>query len=847
VRPSWPRADLRRQLPTPLDAFVGREGELAAVVALLARPDVRLLTLTGPGGVGKTRLAVRVAEETGGDFPDGVAFVPLAAIDDAKLVLPAIARSLGLRDEGDRSLANQLAWALRDQRRLLVLDNVEQVLAAGLAIGELAGACPDLKVLVTSRTRLRLSGEHEFPVPPLALPASPSSVESIAPDEVASNPAVSLFVQRARTVKPDFALTVANTPAVIQICRRLDGLPLAIELAAARCRVLSPQALLARLSARLQLLTGGPVDAPARLQTLRNAVAWSHDLLPPESQVMFRRLAVFAGGFTLEGAEAVGGGGGGGDDSSAAPSAPSVLDGVTALVEANLLQRSEGADGEVRFRMLETVREFAAEQLAAAGEADPVLARLAAWYRDLMAEAEPSVQGIEQARWFDVLEVEHDNVRAAIGWAIDSGQAELALRLINGALWFFWSMRGWVRGERHWLERALALAEGVPERVDPAILAKALFSDGLYFLQTGDYPRSRERFEASLALYRSLGDTGRYGVAVVLGNLATIETVQGNYLLAQVCFEESLAIRRVLGVPLLTAMTLVNLGNVANLLDDQETAIRYLDEALPILQQAGDRRTMAYCLNNLGESATALGHVARARSLFEQALVLLREVGDLAGEGSSLVNLAASVLRLGDAPGAAAALIEALGRQRELHNPVILADALDVSAEVALAAGRPALAPRFLAAATALRQAARTVAVPAARRRLERVTRGAMAALGRREFEAASVAGRALTVDDEIGAAIAFLAEVRPESEAGTAVTRHADAEPISAGSVVPLTARQREVLRLLADGLSDPEIAEALGISARTVETHVAGILNKLGLHARTAAVAYAVRHRLT
>jgi DNA-binding NarL/FixJ family response regulator len=526
------------------------------------------------------------------------------------------------------------------------------------------------------------------------------------------------------------------------------------------------------------------------------------------------------------------------------PAPHSVLGLVAALVDASLLQRAEGDDGEVRFRLLETVHQFAIQRLVAAGEADTVFLRLASWYRDRVVQAEPAMQGSEQPRWFAFFAAEHDNLRAAIAWALEREQTELALRLVAGPLWFFWSMRGWVRDERQWLERALSLAARPEARVNPLLLARALVSDGLYFFQTGDYERARDRFTTALAQFRALGDPGRAGVAAVLGNLGMLDNDEGRYDQARTRFEEALAIRRVLGDPLPTARTLVNLGNVANLLDDHETATRLLDEALPILQGAGERRTMAYCLNNLGESAAGRGHDGRATAYFDQAIALLRQTGDVTGQGYTLVNLAESALRLGEPGRAASALAEALGQQRDLKNPVIVADAFEAAAEVAVALTvlQPALAPRFLTVAAAVRSVARTVPTPAARRRRERATSAARLALGRRVFESAAIAGRGLTADEAIEAAIGFLIAVARSAPEEPAI----EPPPPADHAVAPLTGRQQEVLRLLVDGLSDTEIAAALGLSRRTVETHVAAILNKLGLHARTAAVAYAVRHRL-
>ena len=363
--------------PRPATPLIGREDESAAVMALLCQDHVRLLTLTGPGGVGKTRLALRVATDLAdsGSFPDGVAFVALAPVTDPALVLPTIAQAIGVREAGNRSLEEHLAAVLGRSRLLLILDNFEQVVRAAQPVAALLAACTGMKALVTSRIPLHVGGEQEFAVPPLGLPdAVSSSLPSLA-----ENPAVALFVQRARAVRLEFVLDEGNATVVADVCRRLDGVPLAIELAAARSKILSPSALLGRLTSALGILTGGPLDQPARLQTMRSAIAWSHDLLADEEQVLFRRLTVFAGRFTLDAAEAVAEAGGSGEQERAS-FAPSVLDGITALVDSNLLRHAEGADGEPRFWMLATIREFGLEQLAASGEDEEVRRRHAAWY-----------------------------------------------------------------------------------------------------------------------------------------------------------------------------------------------------------------------------------------------------------------------------------------------------------------------------------------------------------------------------------------------------------------------------------------------------------------------------------
>ncbi|MGH2530939.1 MAG: ATP-binding protein [Thermomicrobiales bacterium] len=455
-----PVADAGR-LPAPVTPLVGRERETKDVQDLLLRDGVRMVTLTGPGGVGKTRLALDVATALESEF-GGVGFVSLAPIRAVDLVPSAIARSLGIRESGTQPLDERLRARLRDAHLLLLLDNFEHVEDAAPLIAELLVACPRIRALVTSRAPLRVSGEHEYPVPPLRVPETPVRP---AVADLARTEAVTLFCQRARAVRPDFVLHEANAAVVAEICRRLDGLPLAIELAAVHIKVLSPRDLLTRLTNRLQILVGGSRDLPARLQTMRDAIAWSYDLLSPEEQALFRRLSIFVGGCTLDAAKWVMAEGGKrkadateaegrgrkaeSDDGSAAvrrpPSASDVLDGIASLVDKSLLRRTDQDEGEPRFEMLETIREYGVDQLAASGEETTARARHTAWYLALAERAEPELTGPEQISWLERLECEHANLRGALAWLSEGERAEQALRLA-GALSHFWAVHG------HWAE-----------------------------------------------------------------------------------------------------------------------------------------------------------------------------------------------------------------------------------------------------------------------------------------------------------------------------------------------------------------------------------------------------------
>src|SRR5215207_1559152 len=459
----------RNNLPIQPTPLVGREKEVADVCERLARPGVRLLTLTGTGGTGKTRLGLQVAAELTDEFEDGVFFVSLAAISDPEFVVPAVAGTLGVKEAGGQPLLESLEDYLREKRILLVLDNFEQVLEAAPMVSELLSAAPYLKVLATSRIPLRLYGEHEYSVPPLALPdpERPPSVERLTQYE-----AVRLFVERAQAAKVDFSVTNDNAPAVAEICHRLDGLPLAIELAAARIKLLTAQAMLARLGNRLKLLTGGARDLPERQRTLRSTIEWSYGLLEEDEKTLFARLSVFAGGRTLEAIEAI---------CDAEGDLPvDVLDGVESLVDESLLRQEEGPGGEPRFVMLETIHQYAKEKLQESGESENLRKLHARYFLALAEEAEPRLRGPEDVEWLERLEAEHDNLRAALSWALERGEAELALRLA-GALWRFWEARGLYSEGHRWLEEALAKANGA----SAAARAKALEGEGWLVYHSG--------------------------------------------------------------------------------------------------------------------------------------------------------------------------------------------------------------------------------------------------------------------------------------------------------------------------------------------------------------------------
>jgi predicted ATPase/class 3 adenylate cyclase len=654
------------ELPT---ALLGRQREVAAVRALLLREDARLVTLTGPGGIGKTRLGLQVAAELVDHFADGVFFVALAPIADPELVAPTVAQTLGLREAGGRSQAENLKVYLAKRHLLLVLDNFEQVVAAAPGVADLLAACPRVKALVTSREALHLRGEHEYPVPPLALPVAPTSAQMLS-----KSPAAALFIERAQAIQPDFQITDATVPAVVEICARLDGLPLAIELAAARIKLLSPEALLARLSSRLKLLTAGPRDLPARQQTLRSAIGWSFDLLAPAEQELFRCLAVFAGGWTLEAAEAV----------CAATGDPEsdVLEGLGSLVDKSLAQRYEvGTLREPRFRMLQTIREYALEQLGAseagaagaAGasggrpEAEALRRSHAVYYLEMAEQAEPFLTRLEQGIWLERLEREHDNLRAALGWARERGEVALGLRLA-GALWRFWYTRGYLSEGRSWLEGMLALSDSAGSDVARPLRTKVLYGAATLASTQDNFDRAIDLWEASLALSREVGDNKV--AASALNALGLTALQQGDVEGAATRFEESLALSRELGDPWAIARALNSLGQTAYVQADYDQAEALFEECLALMRQAGSVSHSAVTLLYLGHVARERGEPARALALSQEGLALSQGLGDKLRMVRGLEGLATAAAALGQAEravrllGAAASVRDVLGSAR---------------------------------------------------------------------------------------------------------------------------------------------------------------------------------------
>ncbi len=631
MRDRFSEKQVKRAEPRPINIpaqrtrFVGREKEVAAAKELLLRQDVRLVTVTGPGGIGKTRLALEVASGQVGRFHGGIHFVPLSPVSDPGLMASTIVQTLGIRETGGQSPLEILKKNLPDSLRapmLLVLDNFEHLMQAAPTVAELLATAPNLKILVTSRAALHVYGEHEFPVPPLALPDS----KSLPSLEVLSQcPAVALFVQCAAASKPDFELNAENARAVTEICARLDGLPLAIELAAARVKVLSLSAVQTRLASRLQLLTGGARDLPQRQQTLRAAIDWSYDLLSAAEQKLFRRLSVFVGGCTLEGVEAV--------CDTKGDLDLDLLDGMASMVDKSLLQQVEQGDGESRFAMLETIREYAREKLKASGEEALTKRAHAAYCLVLAEEVAAEQSGGGGAEWLEHFTLERDNFRAALDWLTETGEAEWGLRL-GAALFRFWETREYLAEGSDSLGKLIKL-KGAAAPTKPR--ERVLFAAGVLAGEQGDYVAASALFDESLEIARRLGD--KQGTAVSLNALAVNARDRGDLAVAHSLFEESLALWRELGDLTAIARALSNLATVLKLQGEYEHARNLHTECLAIFQGLEDPTGVAWSLNSQGDVARDQGDSAGARALYEQGLEMFRELDDRWGIAGTLADL----------------------------------------------------------------------------------------------------------------------------------------------------------------------------------------------------------------
>jgi predicted ATPase/DNA-binding XRE family transcriptional regulator len=721
-------------LPSQLTPFVGREREVEEVCQRLLRPDVRLLTLTGPGGVGKTRLGLQVAEQVLEQFADGVCFVALTSISEPALVPSAIAQALQVKQGAGQSVAEALVQYLRERQLLLVLDNFERLLEAGPLLAQLLAACPRLKVLVTSRVVLHLQGEHNYEVPTLRLPLAGHrpSLEQLARYE-----GIRLFVERARAANSEFRVTTENAPAVIELCRRLDGLPLAIELAAARVRLLYPEAMLTRLGNRLALLTGGARDLPDRQRTLRATLDWSYDFLGMGERLLFARLAVFVGGWTLEAAEAV----------CDTEDETEVLQHVSALVDKSLVQQQASIWQEARFTMLETVREYALERLEESGESERLRRRHATYFLELTEAAERASQGPLQGVWLDRLEAEYDNLRGALAWSLTpQGDAEIGLQL-TGALSHFWYVRGHHSESRMWLQNALEQGSG-----STAARARVLVGAGRLDWFQGELARSKVLLEESLTLYQDLGDDA--GAAWALLCLGRTEISRGNHGRGEALVEESLALLRQQGKLWEISRALLALGAGALFEDDVDRATAKFEESLAICQDLENAEGVALSLLYLGRAAHMRGEDARSNTLLQESLALFKDLGDSRGVAEVLLELGRVAHAQGNDTRAVSLCRESLILSRNLDDKSHMAFCLAALAGVIQSAGQATRAARLFGAAEMLLQSLDAVLDPTGRLVYDSDLAATRLQLGEAAFEEARAEGRAMTIEQAVAHAL---------------------------------------------------------------------------------------------
>jgi predicted ATPase/DNA-binding CsgD family transcriptional regulator len=815
-------------LPVSLTSLIGREHEVQALQALLLRPDVRLLTLTGTAGVGKTRLALEVVRDLVPHFADGVHVISLAPISDPAFVIPTIAHSLGLIESGSQPLLELFKTSQHDKHRLLLLDNFEHIITAAPLLAEFLEACPDVKLLVTSREVLRLRGEHQFAVLPLALP----DLKHLPDDKsLAHVPAVNLFIQRAQAITSDFQVTTDNAATIAEICLRLDGLPLAIELAAARIALFPPQALLARLDRRLQVLTGGARDLPLRQRTLHNTITWSYNLLDAAEQQLFRCLSVFVGGCTLEAAEAVCGA----RNNASADLAGSMLDGVASLIDKSLVQQTAQEGEQSRLVMLETLREYGLEVLASGGQAEATREAHAAYYLALAEQAELELSSPQQVSWFERLEREHDNLRAALSWFLEQGsdtqRSELALRL-SGALSQFWFIRGYVSEGQYWLERTLDESRGVRSTVR----AKALTGAGGLATLQDDFGYAEALCGEGLALYREQGDRRGSATALSIWGYATL--MRSNYATALALEEEALALFREVGDIGGSAFALNILASVLFYQGEYAQAHALLEESLVLSKVAGNVRDYATSLVLLGLVTFLQGDVARARSLLEESLVFFKEVGERGRIAEVFASQGLISFSQGDYAAARVLMEESLKIALELDYKWDIVGCLEGLATVVAAQGELVRAVWFMSAAQALRGAVGTPLPSYFQAMHEFTIASVRTQLGEQAFDGAWVEGLTMTPEH-------VLVSLEPLPK--PALTTPSSASVASLPSPqAGLTTRELEVLRLLAQGLTSAQIAEQLVIGVVTVNFHVRSIYSKLGVTSRAAATRYALEHHL-
>jgi len=808
----------RHNLPVALTSFVGRQREMVAVRDLLG--TTRLLTITGIGGIGKTRLALELASEMVDEFEHGVWLVELGPVSDGRLVEQTLARVVGAQEEAGRPLRETLADVLGERQLLLILDNCEHVIQPSAELAALLlTRCPGTRLLVTSREALGIPGEVVWPAPPLSLPP-PAGVD---PRSLLESESARLFVDRARYRQPSFELTAENALAVGEICQRVQGLPLPIELAAARIAVLTPEEIASRLDDALTLLAGGGRLTEPRHRSLRGVLDWSYRLLSEPEQELLVSLSVFAGGWTLDAAGAIA------TDRGSAPrdiQRGDVLDLLSQLVDKSLVGAATSSDAATRYSLLEPVRQYATERLEASGNASYARSGHARWFVELAERAEPELSAAQQARWLQRLELEHDNMRAALAWSLEN-DTELTGRLLS-ALWRFWWVHGHLSEGQRWLERTLSIAD----RLSPPARAMALKAAGSLAWAQGDYDRSLPLIEEALTLFRELADP--IGVRDALSALGSILANRGDYQRARAAHEEGLALVRASGDAVGIETALGNLADIAYYQGDYESARTWWEESLDLQRESGGEYGVAIILNNLAELARNQGEFDRATPLLEEALALFRAVDFKHGIAIALCNLADVPAIQLDRGKAAGLLRESLTVARDLRNAVVSASCLDVAAKLMVAQRQAEHAARLFGAADARRLAAGAALSPADRSILQPAIDAARAHLDDAIWLAAWNAGAALSAEQAIGDALAGL-----EQSVAMATP---DSRTVIDPSVPELTVRERDVALLVARGLTNRQVASALRMANRTVDTHVGSILRKLGLASRAGLRAWAL-----
>lgn len=728
LSPPHPSSSRKHNLPAQITSFIGRTQELTEVNHLLDLS--RLVTLTGPPGTGKTRLALQVAADMAETFEDGVFFVSLAPIRDPALVANSIAQVLGVLEPGGESLLNAITNALRDKHLLLVLDNFEHLLPAAPLVGELLAAAPRLAVLATSREMLRLYGEHEFSVPPLRLP---DLKQPLAAETIRSYEAVALFHHRAQAASPGFALDDENAASVATICVHLDGLPLAIELAAARARLYAPQTLLVRLGSRLEALAEGPRDLPARQRTLRDTLAWSYELLDVDEKILFARLGIFAGGCTLDSAEAVCGEG----------LALDVVSGLESLLNKNLLRQEQGFDGEPRFIMLETMREYALEKLRESGELERVSQRHAQHFLNIAEESFPQLFSPDQSWWLSRLETEHDNFRAALRWSLTQDDPDqMSLRFVGLLSRRFWEVRGHLSEGRVWLSKALTLKHA---NLRTKARADALSGVAELAYMQSDFAGTRALYQEALEIYRELGD--RYHVAHSMLGLGDVATEIGDYDSAMPLFLEACALMRQVGDGRGYGRALTLLAWGALRPGNYEQARACLEEALVLFDQIHDKASLGLVYSGLGEVALRQGRLDDANDLLKKSLSLRHELGEKWGLGTSLGSLGWLAMCQGDFKKAASTLGESLKVRQEIGDKGGIAWCLEKLAEMSDSNDDHSRAVRVYGAAAALRQGVSSAIDPVDQPHYEVIIGQLRARLGQTIFETLWAEGQAMTVE----------------------------------------------------------------------------------------------------